>query len=222
MDKDKLVKALEMELQAKTDSEKKRQGEEIKIENSWWQNILIFNEDEALNDGRLVDVSLNNPYYYLIGPIRRGEEPKSLTPTTLSLLNKIGSFWNQKIKDKIPGDETIRLSVSSLFRTIESLQERIRLGLAVANIGPHQAGTAIDFDPNGYYVGDGRKAINRSKSEFNESYIDALKDVLVDLENKRDCHVIWEKGYKIKDNQVVEYDACWHVCLNPNFKNEKS
>ncbi len=221
MDKDKLTKALELELQARIESEKKRQGEEIKIENSWWQDSVISDEKTALKDGRLVKVSVDNSNYCLIGPIRREEEPRSLTPLTLSLLNKIGSVWSAKIKDKFPDDE-VRLSVSSLYRTIESLEERIRLGLAVAEIGPHQAGTAIDFDPNGYYFGEERRAVNRSKPDFNEGYIKTLKETLVDLEKNGDCHVIWEKGYKIKDDRVVESDACWHVCLNPNFKNEKN
>ncbi len=203
-------------LTSKREVERLRQGKELEIENNWWGDKIITSENQALQVGILIDVGMDNPNYGLNSILRNKNEPRSLSPKAEGLLNKIAKNWKESvINGGLPS--TVRIPVSSLFRTVESLAERVRLGIASANIGPHQAGMAFDIDPNSYYFGEESKAINRSDSEFNQKFIEILIATLKRMEKEGDCHVIFEKGYKIVDSQVIEYDSCYHICVNPNF-----
>ena len=86
---------------------------------------------------------------------------------------------------------------------------------ATDGVSPHQAGAAIDFDPNGYYSGFERSSVNRNSPNFDQRYIDSLGKVLDELQGNGFCHLIRERRFKEDEDGVKGYDSCWHVCVSP-------
>jgi len=205
-------------LEQHTHKERLRQSVEVKIENEWCEQYLIESEAENIKSGILVELPDEGMGYRLIGPLRRGEEPRSLRPKAKSLLNIIETLWiNDMIKKQLDPSE-IRFSVTSLYRTREWQQQRIKSNIHVALVSPHQSGLAIDFDVNGYYSGISRTPINRQMEEFDHRVTDSLTTTLNHLEKQGYAHLIIEKGYRTNNfNNIEEYTTCLHLCAAPLF-----
>jgi hypothetical protein len=118
-------------------------------------------------------------------------------------------------------DSKCFLSVASLYRSHED-QEKMRQMTSKATMGvsPHTSGVVVDFDPSGYFIGDDRKSVNSKSAEFDRRYMDVLRETLMEFERNGYIHVIYEKDYRNEGDRVVEYDACYHVCLaKPHMPN---
>lgn len=199
--------------------ENKRINDVIEVEREWWMNHVIDNPDEALKEGSLIVVPEEGTNYRLIKRIREEMEPKMLRPEALKLLKEISFDWRTVMEEKGFNTSHVWLSVSSLYRDAR-FQEKLQKVTyrASSGVSAHVAGVAIDFDSQGYYEGRNRLPISWKSESFNLGYIEALKQVIERHERLGNCHVINEKGFKWFSGGVLEYSACFHVCMNPDFR----
>jgi len=206
-------------LQSLREAENVRINQEILIEREWWGLKVLINEDDALANGLLVIVPDEGRFFRLIGRLRHREEPKTLNPLAYQLLLEIQEQWIKIMNKSGEAIEDVYLSIISLYRSQE-FQMRIMHDtyLASNGISAHCAGAAIDFDPNGYYLGLNRKSIQSGSTDFRSIYTLVLKQILEKLVSEGACHVIWEKGIKIEGDVVIRYKACYHICVSPSYK----
>lgn len=209
---------INIELDGLRKDERLRVQEKCRDELSWWEDRLIEDVPEALQKGILKEVPQEGTRYRLIMTLRNNKEPKLLNSQALDLLGLVGQKWKDKLIN-IPTHDVIFLSVTSLYRSRKLQEELLRNGANASTRSAHQAGAAIDFDPNGYYKGSERVSVKRGDGIFDERYILILKEVLEELEKEGKCQVIWEKSYKVVDEAVLEYDSCYHVCAKPTVLN---
>jgi hypothetical protein len=180
----------------------------------WWGDRLLVNAPEALQKGTLREVPSEGAGFRLIMTLRNNRESKLLNPQARDLLELIGQKWKGK-STNISHDDVF-LSVTSLYRPRDLQRQLLRKRANAFSKSSHQAGAAIDFDPNGYYEGIKRVPVKRGDKIFNEKYMSALEEVLEQLENEGKCQVIREKSFKVIGGKIVEYDSCYHVCVKPN------
>jgi hypothetical protein len=206
---------LDLERDKLRKDERLRVYRESERELEWWGDRLLVNVPEALREGALREVPSEGTGFRLIMTLKNNREPKLLNPQALSLLELIGQKWRDKLTNTSIHDDVF-LSVTSLYRSRDLQRQLLRRKANAFSKSSHQAGAAIDFDPNGYYEGSKRVSVKRGDKIFNERHISALKETLEQLENEGKCRVIWEKGFKIVGETVVEYDSCYHVCVKPD------
>ena len=132
---------------------------------------------------------------------------------------EIQSRWQKAMQVQSEDVASVYLAVVSLYRSLElQEQERLKNPLASQGFSSHTAGVAIDFDPNGYYWGEARDKMQSNMTGYRDIYSLTLMKVLESLVNEGACHVIWEKGFRIEDELLISYTACYHVCVSPNFQ----
>lgn len=192
---------------------------EVILERQWWSDAVMFTLNDAIHSHILKEVPIEGHNYRLVGKLRSNEEPRLARSETIILLATIEDMWRERLTRAGLPYNTVYLSVTSLYRD-EALQQRLRQETHMASLGlsAHGAGAAIDFDPRGYYFGDNRIPINYRHPLFNQQYTESLAIVLEELASKDTCHLIYEHGFKLAENQVSKYTACLHVCVNPNTR----
>lgn len=184
----------------------------------WWSSKVIQDESAALLDGTLMNVPDVGENYGLRWGLIQNQEPKTIRPRAFLLLLEIQTRWQQLMQAQNEDLTHICFAVISLYRSLE-LQERERQGNPLASQGfsAHTAGAAIDLDPNGYYIGEGRDKMQANMEGYREIYSITLMNVLKRLVDEGACQVIWEKSLRIEDELLIRYTACYHVCVSPNF-----
>lgn len=205
-------------LQHLREEESRKINEEVLVEREWWEPRILHDENVALAEGRLMVVPDEGNHFRLIGPLRRKEEPNLLNPQAYHLLLVIQDRWLAAMSSESVSARYVRLSITSLFRSLE-LQKQVmqETYLASRGISAHNAGAAMDFDPNGYFSGSDRKSVQAGSEDFCDIYPLVLEQVLQELVDEGSCHVIWEKGIKVEGDLVIRYTACYHVCVSPDF-----
>lgn len=198
------------------EQENERIQEAVIIERDWWAPYAITDEREAIASGRLIELRDEGPNFRLIGPIRRGEEPRSLNLRAFNLFFEIQDRWRETFAAKSRSSANIRLSVASLYRN-GKFQERLHKTTHLASQGfsAHTAGAAIDFDPNGYFLGTDRLPVATKSRRYSAVYTLTLRSVLERLVEESRCHVVWEYGFEKKSGNIIKYVACVHVCATP-------
>ncbi len=186
-------------------------------ESVWYEKSVIRSEIDALNKGVLIEVSDDGDRYRLIWTLRTRTQPKSLTPKAFILLLELLNIWYESLKN-YDGIDNIYLSISSLYRTLD-LQSELSKTTHMASTGfsSHTTGMAFDIHARGYYSGYDRHSVVALSEEFDPLYINVIKAILENAEKQGLCHVIVEKGYRLEIDTVIEYDACYHVCVSPDF-----
>lgn len=200
-----------------TEAETRRINQAVSVESEWWSDYIIHDESKALNDGSLIRLPDEGDNFRLIGDLRGEVEPRSITPQAYSFLKYVVANWAKRIGND---SENVWLAVMSLYRSLEQQKkEALTNPLASRGFSSHTAGKAIDFDPNGYYFGEDRKSIQTGNPNvtFNPIYRDTLVNVLRECETEGLCHIIFEKRYRVEENHIVEYTACIHVCVSPEY-----
>jgi len=215
-------KDVDTELEQLRSSEHLRMQAEARIETEWWPDS-IKDIGAALESRTLVRVPdemvLGNCGFRLIGSLRNGDELPFLRPEAYSLLQVIVLDWRSNVVEMGLNPEGVFLSVTSLLRTDEEQRILFEKGGNAAKKSSHPAGTTIDIDPSGYYLGEDRKSIQASNPDFNIGYTLALKTTLQKFQDAGLCHVIFEKGYeKIDENEIGTRESCYHVCVSPDFQ----
>lgn len=205
-------------LSAARNEESRRINKEVLLERLWWSSHLVYDESIAINSHKFVYIPDEGKHYRLIGDLRRNLEPKSLNTQAFMLLLEIQERWQKHMSDAQVISDNVFLAVTSLYRSPD-LQDKISSTsyLASKGVSSHSAGAAIDFDPNGYFVGEARKSIQYKSDMFKRIYTDCLANILMELESEKACHVIWEKGIEIEFDNVIRYNAVYHVCVSPDF-----
>lgn len=185
----------------------------VSVEHQWWYDWSIE---------QLVEVPDEGKNYRLIWRLRTGEEPKLARPELITLLGIIEERWRLKAAACGLPTENIFLSVTSLYRDAE-LQKKLKEStpLASEGFGSHGLGVAVDFDPNGYYFGEERKAISSFSPDFVPTYTMMLRQTLASLEAEELCYVIYEKRFRKDGTHIVSYEACYHVCVNPEINQKR-
>ncbi len=190
------------------------------VERQWWIQHIITDTNQAMKEGILTIVPNQGENYRLIGLISNGQEPNLARPEVVQLLNLIQSRWQTTTRKAQLDTSDIFLSVTSLYRD-QDLQTKLQqqTSLATTEASSHQAGAAIDFDPNGYYQGTELRPINHKSKDFNPALNQALKQVLRELKKEGVCNFVIEKNFRTSTdtvtNQIEEYEACYHVCVRP-------
>lgn len=194
---------------------------EAMIEQKWWSSKVIPDEIEALANSELIVVPEAEANYSLRWKLIQNQEPRTIRPQAYRLLLEIQSRWQKVMLGQCEDITDVYLAIVSLYRSSE-LQEKLRAETHMASKGvsSHSAGAAIDFDPNGYYITDGRNPMQANMIGYRNVYSIALAEVLEELVSEGVCHVIWEKGIKIENGMIVKYTACYHVCVSPEFGKE--
>lgn len=201
--------------------ESERINQEVFVERMWWKDHVISDESIAVSDGSLIKVPDFGKNYGLRWSLITSQEPNTIRPQAYRLLLEIQSRWQDAMEKYGENIADIYISVISLYRSLE-LQEKERLQnpLASQAMSAHTAGVAIDFDPNGYYWGDGRDTMQAHMVGYRNIYSVALRQVLERLVTEGACHLILEKSYKIEGELLVQYTGCYHVCVSPKFQLE--
>jgi hypothetical protein len=191
---------------------------EVIPEKIWWGEHVVDDPSSPL----LVNFPDEMEHFKLIGVLRGGKEPKLAREMAIGLVKEIDKRWQQKTEVMNVSGENILLAITSLYRTRE-MQDRLMVSspLAARGYSSHLAGVAIDLDHNGYYIkqGDERIPVNSKSAFFNPVFTQILKEVILELEKEGACHVIVEKGYRLRDSgEIEEYEACFHVVASPDFR----
>jgi hypothetical protein len=209
--------ALKVKLQELLERESERIQEEAVPERAWWSNKIIEDQYSPF----LVKLQDEFDSFKLIRLLRTGKEPRVARQESLNLLKEIDQRWKARLDEKgVPHDDVL-LAITSAYRTRELQDQLIATsGLAARGYSAHCAGAAVDFDPNGYYVkqGDDRKAVCSRTESYNPQFTSTLREVVLELQQEGSCHLVLEKGYRIKNTEVEEYEACYHVAVAPDFK----
>ncbi|OGM01855.1 hypothetical protein A2115_00170 [Candidatus Woesebacteria bacterium GWA1_41_8] len=217
-----------LEIKDKADSlTQVREGERFRVkkeaeqEMGWWGDQLLESYQAGLSSGRLIKVPqeflVNGLGYRLIYKIRSGQEPGYLSPVAFGLLRVITKSWDERLRDSFAMELPVFLSVTSLYRDPGLQNQFIKSGMNALPLSAHQAGMAIDLDPNGYYQGQSRASVGRGAPEFNEGLILSLGEILEQLKKDGLCNVIYEKAYEENGYTVEERLACVHICVSPRF-----
>lgn len=215
-------KGIQTEIDILRTQERARILDAAKIELRWWAHHLIEDADQAIEQGKLIKIppvgfvdGSNNYGYKVIGKLQSGKEPRLIRPEAEALLYIISKKWRDRIKLQrdLPQNQVF-ISVTSLFRSAEFQRELIEEGANAAEVSSHQAGMTIDIDPNGFYAGPELKSVNVEMGSIEPIYKIVLADVLSDLSPDK-CNLILEKGYRVIDGKIQEYDSCFHICVKP-------
>lgn len=223
MDKRAGFKVIGEGSEADLDKMRQRESElinnQVRVERDWWEDRIIPDEILAIKEGTLLPVPGYGAHYMTIARIRLGIEPKSLNLLAYGLLSKIQREWAISMKARGIPVKRKYLAVTSLYRSLDMQKSLAATSyLASKGFSAHNSGAAIDFDPNGYYSGAGRLSVQSNKAGYVRMYTEVLLEVLNRLVQLGDCHLIVERGIKIEGNRIVMYDACYHVCVSPNFR----
>lgn len=191
-----------------------------KIEYEWWGDLDPLETNNDINksfiDGELVEVIEDEN----IRPIMRLQNPDLkkwlpyLSRDAHKLLIDLGKNWREKMnKENLPKD--IKLSITSLTRSVEYQKEIISSGKLAVEGSSHTKGKSFDIDGCGYYKGE--EAIN---PRFTDNYKDVydtrvhtiLREILQDLKEQGSLNFIPE--YEGTTNQ------CFHVTVAPGYIDE--
>lgn len=199
------------EVEKRTVLEELRKIERQRVNKIVQEKELPFWREEIENTKpeELSEVPEIGTGYRLIYRLRNKERYPLLRKDAVDILELIGIRWQEQYGDKI------LLSVTSLYRTKEEQKKLIEEGKIAADISTHQAGAAIDFDPNGYYEKEENgeiKPISSKDIPFDSDFPQKLLGILLELEKEGFCNVIVEKNYREKDGKIEEYISCYHVC----------
>ena len=189
----------------------------VAVEQAWWSNHIIENEQQAISNGLLYEVADQGNGYYLTGQLRRRDHPNTLSANAIRLLEEIGEWWSRYIG--VSKTERLFLSVSSLYRSPELQRQLVANSyLATRGVSSHCSGNAIDFDPNGYYkaLGSLKNPVNSRSQDFNSKAAYFLRVVLYFLQSQGKCNVIMEKKFYLHEGAIISYHACYHVCVSPH------
>lgn len=175
-------------------------------EEQLWKNQTIDNPEKALAEGILVSIPDNGEHYRLIGPLRRGVEPRLVRSEAQEMLQEIQDHWQVIASGRGLDATNVRLSISSLYRD-DALQQELRRSTdrVVRGISAHQAGAAIDFDPRGYFLGSEFKPVNYQSENYIPGYTQALREVLEQMEQQQKC-------------DFIDEGVCYHVCALPKIQ----
>ncbi|BCX14668.1 MAG: hypothetical protein KatS3mg088_351 [Patescibacteria group bacterium] len=198
------------EVEKRTILEELRKTERLRVNRIVEEKELPFWREEIENTKpeELSEVPEIGTGYRLIYRLRNKERYPLLRKEAIDTLELIDKRWQEQYGDKI------LLSVTSLYRTKEEQKRLIEEGKIAADISTHQAGAAIDFDPNGYYYKKNGeiKPISSKDISFYSDFPQKLLEILLELEKEGFCNVIVEKNYREKDGKIEEYTSCYHVC----------
>lgn len=135
------------------------------IERQWYGDTPRYHTNEdvirAINAGRLIEVILTQD----ILPIHRLRNPATdnwcyAGRLVVRRLFQMADLWRAEIDEQgLDPEGRLRLSVTSLVRTVEQQKRIVQSGaLAVPN-STHEVGEAGDFDASGYYRWDCREGL---------------------------------------------------------------
>lgn len=214
---------------------------QVKIETEWYKNQPGYESFahilSAKAKGALVSVTSTRNY----APILRYRNPRLaevyppfLSPAAKEILEEVSSRWRDEA-DKKGIDPEIKLSVTSLIRTIPYQNTIIKAGKLAAPDSVHTRGEAFDIHGSGYYAGEVPvnnfshkqsdfeqvfKKLNAAltspafgdSSLYNPQVREILLFVLSQMQEEGRIHFVNE--YPDTANEV------FHICRNPSYQAE--
>ncbi|MEX2411122.1 MAG: DUF5715 family protein [Candidatus Paceibacterota bacterium] len=198
-----------------SEDELKKVKKLYEIEHKWWGKTKPFkiNNDieQAFQNGELVKIIEDKnfrPIMRLLNPDLDKWLPY-LPHQTADLLKKIGNEWRKRV-DEENISRNIKLSLTSLTRSVEYQKKIVEMGKLAVENSSHTKGKSFDIDGCGYYEGD--KAINpRFTENYKEAYNSRVHQILEEiLEEMKNEGII---------NFIPEYygttNQCFHVTIAP-------
>ncbi|MEK7605557.1 MAG: DUF5715 family protein [Patescibacteria group bacterium] len=198
-------------------------------ERQWYPSDQRYLHQESVPENTFVKVPHEGSYYQLIWRLRKADdkglepEPDELRPEALSKMEEISLLWAQKMKEYGLNPDTIRLAITSLYRT-EKLQTSLTTGEGAYFAAPpressHLAGAAFDIDPNGYFVLTGENTyvnVHKAGQVFNPQVIQILREVLVEQAKNESINFVVENKIVPSDKVLTHKPTVFHVCTNSN------
>lgn len=209
--------------------EHRRVMNETASERKWYPADTRYLHRESVPPDTFVKVPHEGNFYQLIWRLRKEDdnglepEPDELRPEALSKMEEVSLLWAQEMREAGLNPDTIRLAITSLYRT-EKLQTALATGDGAYFAAPpressHLAGAAFDIDPNGYFVlTPENKYINVHKAGqiFNPQVIQILREVLVEQAKNESINFVVENKIIPHDKELIYKPTVFHICTNPN------